>query len=147
MANSKVTWIDGMAFEAHLDGHTFILDADGAVGGKDRGPKPKGLVLTSVAGCTSMDVISILTKMKVKPDQYEVDVDGDLTDTHPKKFTAVRIRHIFKGAELMEDIARIRKACLLSFDRYCGVIATLKPVADVSYTIEINGEVVPNAAD
>ncbi|MCP4218055.1 MAG: hypothetical protein GY765_25655, partial [bacterium] len=84
---AKVVWQEGMAFDAQLDGFNFTIDAHPKVGGKDKGPKPKGLTMISLAGCTAMDVISILTKMRVKVESFEVATDGTLTEDHPKKFT------------------------------------------------------------
>lgn len=138
---SKVVWRDGLAFDAHLDGHTFIIDADATVGGRDQGPKPKGLTVTSLVGCTGMDVISILTKMRVKPDSFEVIGDAVLTGQHPKRFTEITVRYVFTGQDLPLD--RLRKAVRLSEDRYCGVSATLKPVVDLRSEIYVNGELIP----
>lgn len=61
--NYSTKYIDGMAFEMELDGHKMILDADSTVGGEDRGPRPKQLLVTALTGCTGMDVVSILKKM------------------------------------------------------------------------------------
>ena len=69
---SKVVWRDGMAFDAHADGHTFTIDAHETFGGQGLGPKPKSLTLTSLAGCTGMDVISILKKMRVEVRHFQV---------------------------------------------------------------------------
>ena len=71
------TWKENMSFEADVDGFKITLDADTAVGGENKGPKPKALTLVSLAGCTSMDVISILKKMRVVPDYFNVEVEGD----------------------------------------------------------------------
>ena len=100
---SKVVWQDGMAFEAHLDGFNFTIDAAAKVGGQDKGPKPKGLTLVSLAGCTAMDVISILKKMRVEPDHFEVGTDGKLTGEHPKKFTDLDLLRVMPEFFLPED--------------------------------------------
>jgi len=135
---SKVVWQDGMAFEAHLDGFTFTLDAAESVGGRNLGPKPKGLTLTSLAGCTAMDVISILTKMRVPVDGFEVSVDGTSTGEHPKRFSEMTIHYRFTGTDLPLD--RLQRAVQLSEERYCGVSATLKPAVAISSRIHVNGE-------
>ncbi len=137
---AKVVWQEGMAFEAHLDGFNFTMDAHPAVGGQNKGPKPKGLTMISLAGCTAMDVISILGKMKVKPDLFEIVTDGAITEDHPKKFSAIVIKYIFKGTDLPQD--KLKKAVNLSFENYCGVIATLKPVVDITYQIIVNDDVI-----
>ena len=86
---SKVVWRDGMAFDAHLEGFEFIIDADEQFGGQGLGPKPKGLTLTSLIGCTGMDVIAILKKMRVEVEGFEVSSVGTLADEHPKKFERI----------------------------------------------------------
>ena len=88
---AKVVWKDVLGFEAHLEGYRFMIDADPKVGGKDRGPRPKGLTLISLAGCTGMDVISILKKMRVAVDSFEVATDAVIDDEHPKQFFEIFI--------------------------------------------------------
>jgi len=129
-----------MAFQAHLDGHRFMVDADSQFGGRDLGPKPKGLLLTALAGCTGMDVISILQKMRVAPTHFEVVVDGDLADEHPKKFTTIRTEYLFEGEGLPVD--KLKKAVNLSEERYCGISATLRGNVKMETVIKVNGEVV-----
>ncbi len=135
---SRVVWKDGMAFEAHLDGFTFTIDAGESVGGRNLGPKPKGLTLTSLAGCTAMDVISILAKMRVPLDSFQVSADADLADSHPKKFEKIVIRYFFTGQDIPSD--RVERAVQLSEERYCGVSATLSPSVELASEIFINGE-------
>lgn len=137
---ASVVWKDGMAFEAHLDGFNFTIDSDVMYGGKNLGPRPKGLTLVSLAGCTAMDVIAILRKMQVKMDSFEVATDGITGDEHPRKILEVVIHYIFKGKDLPLD--KIKKAVSLSLETYCGVYATLQPAVKMSYQININGQVV-----
>lgn len=133
---SKVVWQDGMSFAAHLNGFNFTIDADAKFGGQNKGPQPKGLTLTSLAGCTAMDVISILTKMRVDVEHFEVGIEGELAQEHPKKFTDIVIKYRFKGKDLPLD--KIDRAIELSLENYCGVSATLKPVVNISKEIYIN---------
>lgn len=137
---SKVVYADGMAFQAHLDGHRFMVDADPQFGGRDLGPKPKGLLLTSLAGCTGMDVVAVLKKMRVSPAKFEVVVDGELADEHPKKFTTVRVEYLFEGQDLPAD--KLKKAVSLSEERYCGIFATLRGNVSFETVIRCNGEVI-----
>ena len=136
---ANVVWKEGMAFEAHLDGFNFTIDAHPKVGGENKGPKPKGLTLISLAGCTAMDVISILKKMRVTVDSFEVATEGELADDHPKKITTIIIKYIFKGTNLPND--KLKTAVTLSMENYCGVIATLKPTVKISHKIIVNDEV------
>jgi putative redox protein len=132
---SRVTLAEGMAFEAELDGHTFFVDADEQFGGKDKGPKPKGLTLTSLCGCTAMDVISILRKMKTEPEEFWVEAETDLTDEHPKVFEKITLAYHFKGGEVPRENAE--KAVNLSIDKYCGVNAMLKKAVEIEPKIII----------
>lgn len=131
----QMNWLDGMAFQSELDGHTLLIDADESVGGTNRGPRPKSLLLVSLAGCTAMDVISILKKMREPVSWFNLKVSGDLTEEHPKKFTSFRVIYQFKKSDgLNHD--NVRKAVELSQNKYCGVSATLKDSHELSWEIE-----------
>lgn len=131
----NVNWSGDMAFEAEVNGFKIPLDADEKVGGKNTGPRPKPLVLVALAGCTGMDVVSILGKMKVEFDYFNVEVDGKLTEEHPKYYEKIHIRYIFRGNQLPLD--KLEKAILLSQDKYCGVSAMLRHSAQITYEIVI----------
>jgi len=123
----------GMGFDIDLQGHKLRVDADPAFGGTNSGPRPKSLLLAGLAGCTGMDVVSILGKMRMPFDSFAVEVDADTAEEHPKVYTRVHLRYIFSGAAL--DRAKIEKAVRLSMDTYCGVTATLRHTADIDYEI------------
>ena len=124
-----------MHFMGELDGHEIPIDADEQFGGQDKGPKPKGLTLTSLAGCTAMDVISILRKMRVEPDDFSVEAEADVSDEHPKVFTQIKLTYRLRGKDLPRE--KVEKAVNLSQDRYCGVSAMLQKAAPVAYEIII----------
>jgi putative redox protein len=132
---SKVTLDEGMSFKGELDGFTITIDADESVGGKNKGPKPKGLSLTSLAGCTAMDVISILRKMRAEPEEFSVEAEAEVSDEHPKVFTKITITYYFKGGEVSREKAE--KAVSLSEERYCGVSAMLRQAAPIETKIVI----------
>jgi putative redox protein len=131
----NLSWKEKMTFDAEVNGHIIPLDADAAVGGEDRGPRPKPLTLVSLGGCTGMDVISILNKMRVEPEDFSVNVSGELTDEHPKYFNKIHIVYTFKGEDLPMD--KLEKAINLSQERYCGVTAMLNKVAEITHEIVI----------
>jgi putative redox protein len=133
---TTATWTDGMSFELELGGHTFPVDADERFGGRDRGPRPKGLVLSALAGCTGMDVVSLLGKMKVPFDSFRLEVEGDVREEHPKVFTEVVIRYLFTGSRLDRD--KIEKAVGLSLEKYCAVTAMLGKTARISHEVILN---------
>ncbi len=130
-----VTWTDGMSFETSVNDHKIVLDAVEAVGGKDKGPRPKPLLLVALGGCTGMDVVSMLKKMRVEFDYFNVEVEGELTEEHPKYYHTITINYIFKGKDL--PMEKIEKAVNLSQDRYCGVSAMLNKAAKIEHKIII----------
>jgi len=133
-----VKWLDGMAFETELNGHKLVIDAGGAVGGKDRGPRPKPLMLLALAGCTGMDVISILKKMRVELDDFSVEVIANNTDEHPKHYDEMKVVYKFWGKDLPED--KINKAVNLSEERYCGVSFVYRKYIKMSTEVQLNPE-------
>ena len=131
----KINWLENMAFEAEVNGHRIMLDATEAVGGENRGPRPKPLMMVALAGCTGMDVVSILKKMRVEVEGFNVMVEGDLTEEHPKQFSQMRIVYEFKGSDLPLD--KLEKAVELSQEKYCGVSAMYKKVFGITSEIKI----------
>lgn len=132
---ANVKWTGGMAFEGLQDGFSIGLDADPEFGGQGKGPKPKTLMLTALGGCTAMDVISILKKMQIPVEGFEVQASGDLTDDHPKVFKAIHLKYVFKGKDLPMD--KLQRAVGLSQDKYCGVSAMLMKACPVTHEIVV----------
>ncbi|NPA68619.1 MAG: OsmC family protein [Chlorobi bacterium] len=135
----KTVWKGNMAFEWDVNGHKIMIDAVEAVGGENRGPQPKPFMLASLGGCTGMDVISILRKMKVseKLDDFTVEVSGELTTEHPKHYVSMHVNYIFtakNGEEL--PFEKLKKAVSLSEERYCGVSEVYRK-AGIKMTSEI----------
>ena len=128
-------WKQDMTFEAEVNGFKIMLDAEPAVGGLNNGPRPKPLTLVSLAGCTGMDVISILKKMRAEPEFFNVSVEGELTEEHPRYYHKIHVIYELKGNDL--DIEKIEKAVNLSRDRYCGVFALLRAGSEITYEIRI----------
>ena len=129
----SINYTEDMAFEATVNNHKIIIDADESVGGNDRGPRPKALTLVSLGGCTGMDVVSILKKMRVDFEKLDIDVEAELTEEHPKYYHKIKIIYKFKGNDLLMD--KLEKAVTLSQDRYCGVTAMLSKAAEIDYEI------------
>ena len=129
------TWQDGMTFEAEVNGFKLTIDAVEAVGGRNLGPRPKPLTLVSLAGCTGMDVISILKKMRVTPEYFNVEVEGNLNEEHPKYYQKIHIKYVLRGKDIPLD--KVQKAVDLSQDRYCGVTRLLKDNAEITNEIII----------
>lgn len=136
MAQQKIncTWKKGMTFESEISGHKLIMDAVPTVGGNDEGPRPKPLVLASLAGCTGMDVVSILKKMQQPFTYFNIEVDADSTEEHPKTYNAMKIIYEFRESDGL-DPKKVEKAVQLSQERYCGVSALLKKAIPIDYEI------------
>lgn len=130
-----LAWKQNMAFETEMDGHQLIIDASVEGGGDDLGPRPKKFMLTALAGCTAMDVIMILKKMKVVPEAFHVIVEGEVTEEHPKKYDDMKVIYQFKGSDL--PLEKLEKAVQLSVEKYCGVSAFYKNVIDLKTEIRV----------
>ncbi|MBN2212730.1 MAG: OsmC family protein [Bacteroidales bacterium] len=128
-------WRDKMAFETEVNGHQIIVDAKEEVGGTDQGPPPKPLMMVALAGCTAMDVISILNKMRIQVEDFHVKIEGDLTEEHPKHFTAMHMIYEFKGIDLPMD--KLERAVQLSQENYCGVSVSYKKAMRLTHEIRI----------
>lgn len=128
-------WQGKMQFEAHVGRHTFSIDGSPEVGGEDAGVRPKPLMLVALAGCSGMDVVSLLRKMRVGFGKLEIRVEGNLTDSIPAYYDAMRIIYIFTGTDLPAD--KIEKAVKLSYDKYCGVAGMYKQIMPVTYEIRM----------
>ena len=124
-----------MKFVAEVDGHQVTVDAGESVGGQNEGPRPKSLMMVALAGCTGMDVISILDKMKVNVTFFNVRVEGETKEDHPKKFTKMKIIYEISGPGI--DLIKVKKAVDLSVEKYCGVNANYRDSMEMNYEIVI----------
>ncbi|MGD2034593.1 MAG: OsmC family protein [Bacteroidales bacterium] len=131
-----VNWKENMAFEAEVNGHKLTVDARKENGGNDKGPRPKPLMMLALAGCTGMDVISILKKMRVEVDDFSIRIEGNLTDEHPKHYTSMHVVYEFTGENL--PMEKLKKAVDLSQERYCGVSATYRKAMELTHEIKVN---------
>ena len=131
----KATWLNDLSFEAEVDGHKIYLDSTAEHGGKNMGPRPKPLMMVALAGCTGMDVAAILKKMRVNIESLSVEVEGDVTEDHPKRFEKMKVIFRVKGKDA--PLASIEKAVLLSKDRYCGVSANYSQAFPIDHEIII----------
>ena len=134
--DAKVTWDHGMSFAGtSKSGFTVPLGTVPEVGGENDGFKPMELMAISLAGCTAMDVISILRKKRQEISAYEVRVHADQAETHPKVFTQSGITYDLTGKNI--DEAAVRRAIQLSADRYCPAQGMLDKVMPITLFYEI----------
>ena len=134
--NANVVWRGNMAFAGASDsGFPVQLDADAAVGGTDSGARPMELIALGLAGCTAMDVISILGKKRQEVTRFEVRVDAPRAEEHPKVFTSAVITYIVSGKAI--DEASVLRAIELSATRYCPAQAMFGRVFPMELRYEI----------
>lgn len=126
-----------MVFETDLMGYKLVMDAPPESGGQNKGPRPKPLMMASLAGCTGMDVISILKKMRVEVEDFSIHIEGDLTEEPPKHYTKMHIVYEFTGKDLPMD--KLQKAVDLSRQKYCGVSYVYDKVMELEFEIKVRG--------
>jgi putative redox protein len=131
--NIKVTYNSGMNFSADMNGHILQIDTDQASGGNNLGPRPKMLMLASLAGCSGFDVVSILNKMRVTFSDFTINVEGNLTDTEPSLYDKITLLYSIRVNK--EDEPKVEKAVKLSKEKYCGVSKMYESFATVVFTI------------
>jgi putative redox protein len=130
----KTQWKGNMLFNADTLGGNFKIDAAAEVGGEGKGVRPKALMLTSLAGCTGMDIVSLLKKMRAEVEGLDINVTGELTEEHPKIYKKVYLEYIFYGKDLKKD--KIEKAVQLSDEKYCGVMEMFRQFATITTEIK-----------
>ena len=135
---ASATLASGMHFVGEIDGFRMDLDAEQTVGGVGAGPQPHRLLLQALAGCTAMDVISILRKKRQQVSGLSVEVQGSRADQHPRVYTRIEVLYRVRGQNV--DPQAVARAIELSATRYCPVIAMLGKVAEVRTRYEIEEE-------
>ncbi len=136
MTTANITWVEGMQFVASGDsGHAIVIDSSADVGGHDSAARPMEVLLMGLLGCTAMDVISILKKKRQPVQGFRVFATGERAPEHPKKYTKIHLEYVAYGDVDPKALAR---AVELSETTYCGAIATVRGVAEVtsSYRVE-----------
>jgi len=115
-------------------GDTVYTDGTAKIGASEEGWRPMEMLLVSLAGCSAIDVISVLKKQRQKIEDFQIEIDGDRKDGVPAPYTAIRLHFIVTG-EVKES--KMEKAIQLTVDKYCSVYFSLHPDIDVRYTYEI----------
>ena len=119
-----------MAFESNNpSGHNFKIDTAKEDGGDGSGMRPKALMLSSLAGCSGLDVASLIKKMKLEVDEFTIETIANLTDEHPKYYDKVTVEYHFQGANLEEK--KLQRAVDLSIEKYCGVMEMFRRFAEL----------------
>lgn len=137
--NNIVTteWKGNMVFDSdNPSGLNLSMDSDEQFGGTKSGLRPKALMLSALAGCSGLDVVSLLKKMKVELEDFKIITTGELTDEHPKYYHTVNLDYHFYGKNLNQK--KIEKAVNLSIDRYCGVFEMFRRFAKMNTEIHLH---------
>jgi putative redox protein len=138
MADTQVTWVDGLQFVAESAGHSIVIDGAPGFGG-DTGMPPMRLLLLGVAGCSGMDVIHILRNRMRKPlTGLRVEVDADKAEEHPKVYTRIELKYLVRGRGLREK--DVRRAIELSNEKFCSAAIMLGTIAEIVTSFEIEDE-------
>jgi putative redox protein len=124
----------GMHFTTEIKGHNVSIDLTKENGGNDLATSPKILMLVSLAGCTGVDVVAILNKMRVAFSGFSINVHAHLSETEPKIYDDVIITYIIKVDE--KDESKVEKAVTLSQDKYCGVSEMFRAFAKLSHKVQ-----------
>lgn len=135
----KLEYLKDLQFRAYSsdkdNGYSVLLDTSKETGGSDEGIKPTDLILVSLAGCSSMDIVSILKKKRQNIIDFKVNVTGERAETHPRVFTKISIVYEIKGENIDEEA--VKRSIELSKDKYCSVWALLKNAVDIEWSYKI----------
>lgn len=130
MSTAELSWQGGMKFMAMgASGHPVMMDSTADVGGDDSAARPMEALLAGVMGCTAMDVISILKKKREPVQDFKILATFDRSPEHPKKYTRIHLEYVAYGDVSLKSLER---AVELSESIYCGAIATVRGVAEVT---------------
>ncbi|MBT3560431.1 MAG: OsmC family protein [Flavobacteriaceae bacterium] len=137
MTNKVITkWSEGMSFETISPNGTSLRLGSSLEGDSEKIASPKALMLSSLAVCSGIDVVSILEKMKIELKDFKIKTVGSLTQEHPKYYNKVSMEYHFYGDQL--DKEKINKAVNLSITKYCGVMEMFRSFAEITTEIYYN---------
>jgi putative redox protein len=133
--NVKVDLQENLKFNAQGEsGHNMPMDASESAGGDDSAPKPLEMMLAGLGGCTGIDVVLILRKMKAEIEDFNIDIEAERAEEHPKRYEKIHLNYYIKGKNL--DERKVEKAIDLSENKYCSASASLNAEITSSYEIE-----------
>jgi putative redox protein len=134
--SAYIKQIKGITFAGKTDSnHWVVMDGPEEFGGSNAAIRPKELLLLGLGGCTGSDVVSILSKKRIKLDGFEINIDSDVSDEFPQVYTKMHIEFIFYGNDISEK--DVERAIELSQTKYCGVTRMLEKAADITHSYKI----------
>jgi putative redox protein len=133
---ARVKWVENLKFVGDApSGHSILLDGPPEVGGDNAAVRPGELTLVALGGCTGIDIVTILKKMRVEFESFEILVDAEPREHHPKSWQKIHLRYLFRGSNI--DESKVKTAIQLSVEKYCSVSAMLKSSAEITHDYEI----------
>ena len=134
--NISVKWIDGMLMVGKSDsGHAIVMDGPPEIGGENLGVRPMEMLLLGMAGCTMIDVVSTLKKMRENVVDCQTQVSADRSEEYPKVFTNIHVHFVLKGKQL--NPSKVDKAIKLSAEKYCSASIMIGKTAIITHDFEI----------
>ena len=136
MMKTTVKWVDNMMMVGEsASGHAIVMDGPQEIGGQNLGVRPMEMLLLGMGGCTTIDVLSILKKMRESVRDCHCEISAKRAEDHPKVFTDIHIHFVVSGENL--DEKKVEKAIGLSAERYCSASIMLGKAAKVTHDFEI----------
>ena len=134
--NISVKWIDGMLMVGKSDsGHAIVMDGHPEIGGENLGVRPMEMLLIGMTGCTVIDVISTLKKMREDVVDCQTQVSADRSEEYPKVFTNIHVHFVLRGKQL--NPLKVDKAIKLSAEKYCSASIMIGKTAIITHDYEI----------
>jgi putative redox protein len=131
--------LKGITFVGKTDSnHWITMDGPENFGGSDAGIRPKELILLGLGGCTGSDVVSILSKKRVNLDDFEINIETEVSEEHPQIFTKLHLEYVFYGKDI--NTKDVERAIELSQTKYCGVTAMLEKTVQITHSYRIEPE-------
>ena len=135
-AKAVVKQLNGITFAGKADSNNWVMmDGPADFGGSGAAIRPKELLLLSLGGCTGSDVASILQKKRIKLDGFEMNIEAEMTEDHPKVYTKINVEYVFFGKDIKS--ADVERAIELSQTKYCGVTAMLAKAIEITHSFRI----------
>ena len=136
---SNLTWVENMQFRCDTHGLITTIDAATEHGGNDAGPNPKELVLNAMMGCTAMDVVAMLKKMRQEITEFKMEIEAEKTTEYPVHFKSAELIYFISGPVEPEKAI---KAVESSLSKYCGVNYMISTTCAITFKILLNGSVI-----
>lgn len=132
----RVKWIEDLLFLGESgSGHTVVMDGPKELGGHDTGIRPMEMLLLGLGGCTSFDIVQILTKARQDIRDCVVEIESERSEEIPKVFTKIHVHYTITGKKLKET--QVKRAVELSTEKYCSASLMLAKTAEIIHDYEI----------